>query len=516
MNKSTLVSVLVLAGALVAVGAYQLGAHRSSMAPTATAPATPMAPAANVDPKTGRAVLYWHDPMVPGTQFDKPGKSPFMDMQLVPVYADQAAGAGASISPAVAQNLGIRTAVVRKADLSSSIDAVGVVTQNERATEVVQTRVTAYVEKLHVRAVLDPVRKGQALATLYAPEWAAALEEYLGVRHAQPGPALIDASRARLRLLSIPDDVVTRSEQSGTAQIRFTLFAPTSGVVAELGVRDGAMVSSGMTLFRIADLSSVWVIADVPEALASQLRVGSAAEVQAAGPGNMIKGKLSAILPDVDIATRTLKARIELRNPGLALKPGMFVRVTFKQSAGEQALVVPQEAVIATGKRTVVIVAGADGKYTPVDIQLGRETGADVEVKTGLAEGQTVVSSGQFMLDSEASLKSGLGRLAGAAPTATATATVTVTATAAMASSTARMVHSGKGKVTAIGKDDITISHGPIASLKWGAMTMPFKNPRQGILNDLKVGAQVQFDFVQQGDDYVLQRVVPAPAGTPP
>ena len=506
MKTPTLVSVLVLSGLLVAVGAYQLGAHRNTMPPMAAAPASAMSPTANVDPKTGRAVLYWHDPMVPGTRFDKPGKSPFMDMQLVPVYADQGAGAGAAISPTVAQSLGIRTAVVRKAALSSSIDSVGLVTQNERATEVVQTRVTGYIEKLHVRAVLDPVRKGQPLATLYAPEWAAALEEYLGIRQAQPGQALIDASRARLRLLSIPEDVIARSEQSGTAQSRFTLMAPTSGVVAELGVRDGAMVAPGVTLFRIADLSSVWVIADVPEALASQLRVGSAAEVQAAGSGAMIPGRLSAILPDVDLATRTLKARIELRNPGLALKPGMFVRVTFKQSAREQALVVPQEAVIATGKRTVVIVAGADGRYTPVDVQLGREAGADVEVKTGLKEGQTVVSSGQFMLDSEASLKSGLGRLAGAAPAASA----------AMAGSAAMAAHSGAGKVTAIGKDDITISHGPIASMKWGAMTMPFKNPKAGAPNDLKVGAQVEFDFVQQGDDYVLQRVKPAPAGTKP
>lgn len=505
MKTPALVSMFVLAGALVAIGAYQLGAHRNSTASMATAPTT-SAPAANVDEKTGRAVLYWHDPMVPGTKFDKPGKSPFMDMQLVPVYADQGTGSGATISPAVAQSLGIRTAVVRKAILSSSIDAVGVVTQNERATEVVQTRVTGYVEKLHVRAVLDPVRKGQALATLYAPEWAAALEEYLGIRQAQPGQALIDASRARLRLLSIPDDIVARSEQSGSAQTRFTLSAPISGVVAELGVRDGAMVSPGVTVFRIADLSTVWVIADVPEAMASQLRVGSAADVQAAGPGAVIAGKLSAILPDVDLATRTLKARIELRNPRLALKPGMFVRVTFKQSGGEQALVVPQEAVIATGKRTVVIVAGADGKYTPVDVQLGREAGADVEVRAGLTERQTIVSSGQFMLDSEASLKSGLGRLAGPAPTASA----------AMPGSAPVVTHSGEGKVTAIGKDDITISHGPIASLKWGAMNMPFKSSKEGIPKDLKVGAQVQFDFVQLGDDYVLQRVSPAHAGTRP
>lgn len=499
MKTTTLVSVFVIAGTLIAVGSYQLGAQRNAMTPVTITPSSAPASDAKLDSKTGRPVLYWHDPMVPGTKFDKPGKSPFMDMPLVPVYADEATGSGVPVNPGVAQNLGIRTALVRKTVLSSSLDAVGVVAQNERATEVVQSRVTGYIEKLHVRAVLDPVRKGQPLATLYAPDWAAALEEYLGVRRAQPGPTLVDAARARLRLLSIPDDVITRSEQSGTAQTRFTLTAPTAGVVAELGVRDGAMVSPGMMLFRIVDLSSVWVMADVPESLASQIRLGSDAEVNAAGIGNTFTGKLSAILPDVDPATRTLKARVELRNPGLVLKPGMFVRVTFKQSATEQALVIPQEAVIATGKRNVVIVAGIGGKYSPVEVQLGRESGGDVEVKSGLSEGQQVVSSGQFLLDSEASLKSGLGRL-----------------DAGSAKAAAPVLHTGEGRIEAIDKDEVTISHGPIPLLKWGAMTMPFKSPKEGLPKTLKVGARIRFEFVQQGDDYVLQSVTPTPAGTKP
>lgn len=501
MKTTTLVSVGVLAGALIAVGAYQLGARRNTMVPVSATPSASSTPEATLDPKTGRRVLYWHDPMVPGPKFDKPGKSPFMDMQLVPVYADEAAGAGVTVNPGVAQNLGIRTALVRKGDMSASLEAVGIVTQNERATEVVQSRVTGYIEKLQVRAVLDPVKRGQPLATLYAPDWAAALEEYLGVRRAQAGPALIDAARARLRLLSIPDGVVTRSEQSGTAQTRFTLSAPTSGVVAELGVRDGAMVSPGMTLFRIADLSSVWVMADVPESLASQVRVGSDAEVRVVGVGDTFAGKVSAILPDIDPATRTLKARVELRNPDLVLKPGMFARVTFTSSATQQALLIPQEAVIATGRRNVVIVAGDGGKYSPVEVQLGRESGGDVEVKSGLLEGQRVVSSGQFLLDSEASLKSGLGRLDTGAPSAPAAAPAR---------------HSGEGKIEAIEKDELTISHGPIASLNWGAMTMPFKSPKEGLPKDLSVGERVLFEFVQQGDDYVLQSITPVPAGTKP
>ena len=361
MKTAAIVSGCLVAGVFIAVGSYQLGARRHAELQSTATQTPAKGTDAQVDPKTGRKVLYWHDPMVPAARFDKPGKSPYMDMPLVPVYADDSAGSGVTVSAGVAQNLGIRTTLVRRADMAGSLDLTGVVAANERATEVVQSRVTGYIEKLHVRALLDPVRKGQPLATIHAPDWAAALEEYLGVRRAQPGQALVDAARARLRLLSIPDGVVAASEQSGQAQSRFTLTAPVAGVVAELGVRDGAMVAPGMTLFRIVDLGSVWVIASVPEALAGQLRTGSVAEVRTVGEARAIAGKLSAILPDVDTATRTVKARVELPNPGLQLKPGMFVRVTLKQATSEPVLVVPQEAVITTGKRSVVIVAGEGG-----------------------------------------------------------------------------------------------------------------------------------------------------------
>jgi Cu(I)/Ag(I) efflux system membrane fusion protein len=501
MKTPLLLSLSAVGAIALAIAAYQWGAHGAGGkgAGVAPVPAASAPQETKVDPANGRRVLYWHDPMSPGTRFDKPGKSPFMDMQLVPVYADEAAGAGVAVSSAVAQSLGMRTALVRRADLSTQVDTVGVVTQNERATQVVQSRVTGYIEKLNVRAVLDPVRKDQPLATLYAPEWASALEEYLGVRKANVGAALVDAARSRLRLLSIPDDLVERSEQTGIAQSRFNLLAPGAGVVAELGVREGAMVSPGMTLFRIVDLGSVWVIADVPEALSSQVRVGSAAEVQVAGVGSPIAGKLSAILPDVDLVTRTVKGRIELRNPGLMLKPGMFVRVTFRPSNASQALLIPQEAVIATGKRNVVILVEDGGKYRPVDVKLGRESGGEVEVLSGLSEGQRVLSSGQFLLDSEASLKSGLGRL-----------------DSGKASTTAAVAHAGQGTVKSMAPGEIAIAHGPIASLKWGAMTMTFKTPPGGLPGGLKVGEMVRFEFVQQGDDYVLQSIQPQTAGVRP
>ncbi len=499
MKTTTLIVFGIAVGAVIAIGSYQLGTRRAEVMASTDSTSTPDLAFSKLDPKTGRLVLYWHDPMVPTTKFDKPGKSPFMDMQLVPVYADEAAGNGVSVAPGVAQNLGIRTAIVRKADVQSRLEAVGVLTQNERGTEVVQSRVAGYIEKLQVRAAFDPVRKGQALATIYAPEWGAALEEYLGIRKAQADTTLVDAARARLRLLSIPEDVVANSEQSGTAQTRFTMTSPRSGVVAELGVRDGAMVTPGMTMFRILDLNTVWAMADVPEAVASQIRVGSDAEVQVTGLQDPIAGKLSAILPDVDPATRTIKARIELRNPGLMLKPGMFVRVVFKQSSTAQTLVIPQEAVIATGKRNVVIVAVSDGKYASVEIQLGREIGTDVEVRSGLFEGQKVVASGQFLLDSEASLKSGLSRLNTSSPPV----------------ANAQM-HSGSGRVVAIDKDEVTISHGPIASIQWGAMTMGFKAPKDGLPKGLKHGSRVTFEFNQQGDAYQLERITLAMGGAKP
>ena len=254
--------------------------------------------------------------------------------------------------------------------------------------------------------------------TIFAPEWSGALSEYLGLRKANIDPAIVSAARERLRLLSIPDDVVERSVREGAAQSRFTLTSPISGVVAELGVREGVMVQPGMALFRLVDLSTVWVEASVPESQAAQVREGAPAQARSdAYPGRTFSGKVSAILPQVDVATRTLRARIELSNPGMVLKPGMFVSVTLGSTAAEPVLVVPQEAVIATGKRNVVIVAGEGNRFIPTEVTLGRPVGADVEVKSGLSEGQRVVTSGQFLIDSEASLKSALSRLE-SAPTA--------------------------------------------------------------------------------------------------
>jgi Cu(I)/Ag(I) efflux system membrane fusion protein len=329
--------------------------------------------------------------------------------------------------------------------------------------------------------------------TIYAPEWAGALAEYLALRKANIEAAIVSAARERLRLLSIPDDVVARSEQEGIAQSRFTLTSPTSGVIAELGVREGVMVQPGMALFRVVDLGSVWVEASIPEMQAADVRVGAMAHAKTdAYPGRTFSGKVSAILPQVDATTRTLRARLEVANPGIALKPGMFVTVNIGAAPGQQALVIPQEAVISTGKRNVVIVAGENNRFAPVDVTLGRPVGAEVEVKSGLKEGQRVVTSGQFLIDSEASLKSALPRLE--------------THTVSGASTTPGR-YRGEGRIEQIAKDELTLSHEPVPALKWPAMTMGFKPPASGLPAGLKSGDRVQFEFIENNGAYELTRV---------
>jgi Cu(I)/Ag(I) efflux system membrane fusion protein len=489
-RSRTWVTLAVAAVAAGLYGAYWLGQQGR---PTTSVAAKAATQQQSAIPAAERKVLYWHDPMVPGQRFDKPGKSPFMDMPLVAVYADDEQTGGVAVSPGMAQNLGLRTATVRRGSADTSVEAPGVVAQNERATVVVQSRAMGYVEKLFVRATLDPVAKGQRLATLYVPDWAGALTEYLALRKAGVDPAIVSASRERLRLLSVPDETVARAERDGVAESRFTLTSPIGGVVAELGVREGVQVQPGMALFRIVDLSSVWVEANVPETQTGALRVGATAQAKAdAYPERVFEGNVTAIVPQVDTATRTVRARVELRNPGLVLKPGMFVRVAVRSPQSARVLLVPQEAVIATGKRNVVIIANDGNRFDPVEVTLGRSVDNDVEITHGLAEGQKVVTSSQFLIDSEASLKSVLPRLAG--PAGTPAAAIT---------------YHAEGRIEKIEPEAVTISHGPVAALQWPAMTMQFKSPATGLPAGVKAGEHIVFDFAQQPDGYQLTRVLP-------
>jgi Cu(I)/Ag(I) efflux system membrane fusion protein len=425
--RRNVLPLIVGAGALLGAGlggGYWLAMNRahkdtsgSSVAQAeavASASSSPAAAGDKTDPKTGRKVLYWHDPMVPGPRFDKPGKSPYMDMQLVPMYADEAADDGkVSISPRTLQNLGMRTAEVKPGTIDMGFSTVGAVSIDERGITTVQSRVNGYIEKLYVRAQYDAVPQGQRLVEIYAPDWLSAEEEYLALkRSGQPGADMLaDAARERLKLLGISEEQIQAIEREGKANPRVTLHAPAAGLVWELGAREGMAVSPGMTLFKLAPVGTVWVNAEVPETQAALIRPGVEVEGRAAAfPDTVFKGKVAALLPDVNATTRTIKARIVLANPGGLLKPGMFARLEFGGHDVE-ALMVPTEAVIYTGKRNVVIVAEGDSKFRPVEVEVGRDSGEMTEIRKGLEAGQRVVVSGQFLIDSEASLKTTVERM---------------------------------------------------------------------------------------------------------
>jgi Cu(I)/Ag(I) efflux system membrane fusion protein len=515
MNLKTFTLVL-LVGVLASAGGYalyRLGVDRGmtmaarDTAAIASAPAAKSSPqkAGDVEPTTGKKVLYWHDPMAPGQKFDKPGKSPFMDMQLVPVYAESDSDTGTvAISPRMQQNLGVRTAPVKQGTLSTTVEAVGSAAYNERDVAVVQARSNGFVERLYVRAPLDPVRQGQPLADLYVPDWVAAQEEYLSAKRISAQAAgknidgLVDATRQRMRLVGMGEEQIRRVEASGVVQTRITLTAPISGVMAEIAAREGMTVMAGAPLFRINGLSPIWVNAELPENVAAIVRPGNVVEARApALPGITFQGKVSAILPEVNLATRTIKARVELANPGGRLVPGMFATVNFAPSARKDVLLVPSEAVIQTGKRSVVVVAQGEGKFVPADVEVGLDSGGQTEIRKGLQVGQNVVVSGQFLVDSEASLKG--------------TATRMSEAGTPQAGQSVGPTHHGEGKVEAIGKDEITLSHGPIPTLRLGAMTMSFKLASPDLAKNLSAGDAVTFEVRPTKDgNFEIASISPA------
>lgn len=361
-----------------------------------------------------RKPLYWYDPMKPDQHFDAPGKSPFMDMELVPKYADEAAmgaegGTVVSIDPRMAQNLGMRTAEVKTGSFWQRVDAVGSVAVDESRIAVVEARAAGWVERLDVRAVGDTVRAGQVIAGLYSPELLAAQEE-LALARKLNDATLIEAAQTRLKLLN--------AGTSGRPQRQTLVTAPQSGVVTELMVRQGAQVTPGMPLLKLADLSKVWILVEVPEAQASWVGVGKPTEARLKSlPGEVFEGTVDYVYPLLDTQTRTLRARLAFDNADGAFRPGMFADVTVFGGAKHDVTLVPSEAVIRTGTRSVVLVVESEGRYRPVDVLLGPERQDEIVVTQGLEPGQQVVVSGQFLIDSEASLLGAYNRIgSGSAP----------------------------------------------------------------------------------------------------
>lgn len=384
----------------IAIGALALGIAIGANLPSSHKAHTPAVDPADETPK----VLYWYDPMVPDQHFDKPGPSPFMDMDLVPKYAEPAISAsGLSINSTLVQNLGMRKANVQHLPIRSELEVVGQLQFNQRNQAIVQLRTAGFVEKTWPLAVGDQVSAGQPLAEFHIPEWLDAQNELLS-QPTDQNPNLLSTLRTRLQLLGMPDHLIAKVEKTRQPVTRVTIASPIAGVIDMLDVKTGMALASGATLAKINNLDSLWLEAAIPEAQANRLRAGDEAKFYPTNPDDpILTGHLEYLLPTVNADTRTLTARILLENPEGRLKPGTSGRLVVQSSTTETGLFVPTEAVIRTGKRVLVMLAEPDGSFMPVVVITGHEQGSRTRILQGLHEGQEVVASGQFLLDSEAS-----------------------------------------------------------------------------------------------------------------
>ncbi|MEO7278219.1 MAG: efflux RND transporter periplasmic adaptor subunit [Sphingomicrobium sp.] len=358
------------------------------------------APAEVVGSATGdRKILYYFDPMVPQEHYNSPDELSSMGMKAFkPKYADEGGAStgppGVTVDPAARQSLGIRLATVESGVIDSDLTVTGTIDFNQRNVAIIQARANSFVQRVYNRAPGDVIGAGAPLADVLVPEWGGAQAEYRAVQRTGDR-ALIAASRERLRLLG-------SSGPGGNGST--TIRSPIGGVIQTLEVRRGMTLSAGQTLAQVSGLATVWLNAAVPEAQSGGIQVGRSVRVElTAFPGETIYGRVIAILPTAQAESRTLTVRIELPNRGGRLRPGMFATVHFTGYGGG-GLLVPSEAVIRTGKRDLVMLVVAGGRYRPVEVQLGREGGGKTQIVAGLAQGQKVVASGQFLLDSEASL----------------------------------------------------------------------------------------------------------------
>ena len=360
-------------------------------------------------------VLYWYDPMKPEQHFDKPGKSPFMDMQLVPKYADENTAMTdesrptVKIDPSLQQNLAIRYGTVEQAVIGNAMFTNGILQANERQTAILQTRASGFVQRVYGHAVGDMVTEGSPIADISIPEWTGEQTEFLAVLRTGDR-SLIQASRQRLQLLGIPQNVIHQVERTRRVQSNITLQAPISGFIDSLEVRNGMALAMGQTLATIKGINPIWLEAAVPEKQIAGIKRGMSVEANFAAFSQKVTGKVIDILPTLDTTSRTIKVRIELPNPSGQLKPGMFASVNIINNP-QSSLVVPEQAVIRTGTRNVVIVGREQGRFEPVVVQLGQSDGNKIAVLQGLKAGQRVVISGQFLIDSEANLQGVLDKL---------------------------------------------------------------------------------------------------------
>ena len=366
-----------------------------------------------------RKIAHWRAPMNPTEIYDKPGKSA-MGMDLVPVYEDELVGGVAvSVDPVTQQNMGIRTAVVKQEPLVFTIRTYGHITSDETRTTQINTKTNGWIEKLYIDFTGKRVVKDEPLYEIYSPELLAAQEEYLVAYQnmkkltGRDNQGLLTSARRRLENFDIAPSEIDFIEKSGKVKKTLMVRSPFDGFVIQRNVEEGGYVKAGTMLFRIADLSRIWVEAHIYEYEFSWVAEGQEAEMTLPyQPGKVFSGRVSYVYPYLQPKTRDVVVRLEFENPDLTLKPEMYVDVRIRSSSGRRGLVIPSEAVIRSGKRNVVFVTRPGNKFAPRDVTLGLPVdGGKIQILTGLAAGETVVTSGQFLLDSESKLKEAVQKM---------------------------------------------------------------------------------------------------------
>lgn len=526
MNTRILAGLSAIGMLAIGAGGYWLGSRgHGSMSDAA------QVAAAGSGTTAPRKVLYYRNPMgLPDTS-PVPKKDP-MGMDYVPVYEGEDSGEPAAantikISTDKVQKLGVRTEAAKMLALDKLVRSSGRIEIDERRQFAISPKFEGYVERLLVNVTGQPVAKGQALFEVYAPELVSAQREYAiaaqgadtlkGAGSETHGGMvqLAEASLLRLRNWDVPEEQIKALAKTGNVSRTLTFRSPVSGVVTEKKALQGMRFMPGDALYQIADLSSVWVIADVFEQDIGRVRTGAKARVKInAYPDKTFEGTVSYVYPTLQASTRTIPVRIELPNPGQLLKPAMFAQVEIPVSASVPVLVVPNSAVIDSGTRQIVLIQKAEGRYEPREVKLGARSDNYVEVRDGVQDGEAVVVSANFLIDAESNLKAAVGGFGHAAHGTNPSAKPA----AQDGAQAGKVGHHGEGSVDSIDAKAGTLSlnHKAIESLKWPAMTMEFKLANVGLLQGLKPGDAVSFEFVERSPgEWVVTQIKPA-GGMPP
>jgi RND family efflux transporter MFP subunit len=516
MNQGAAMAIGVVAVALAAGGGYWAGHRTPAGAPQAGTPATSGAAAEHG--KQEKKLLYYRNPMgLPDTS-PLPKKDP-MGMDYIAVYAG-----GADDEPVAAnqlrfstekiQKMGVRTEAAQLNLLDRTVRAAGRIEPDERRLFTIASKFEGYVERLHVNVTGQPVAKGQTLFEAYSPELVSAQREYAiaaqGVdalkgagSETQTGmKQLAEASLQRLRNWDISDEQIKALAKTGATQRTLSFRSPASGIVMEKKAVQGMRFMPGEMLYQVADLSAVWVVADVFEQDLALVRTGAKAKVTInAYPDKVFTGTVTYVYPTLKPETRTVPVRVELANPGLLLKPGMFAQVEMGVSAKAKVVTVPLSAVIDSGTRQIVLLSQGDGRFTPREVKLGARSDTVVEVIEGVKEGELVVVAANFLIDAESNLKAAVTGFAAAPAAPAATASVPAAKSAG---------HQAQGVIDSIDLKDgsLSLHHGPVESLKWPAMTMEFRVANAALLKDLKAGDKISVEFVErQPGEWVITSV---------